>query len=123
MRKSCDTLHLDRVHFLEWVVEDPRGIDDLPSQVLVVEVTNEKRLGRKRVRLYVYVRTCDLVDEGRLSDVGIPADKQSPRVGVNRGKTGHMLPDLLEVSEGILLPPHYRRHTGVTREVSETRLI
>ena len=75
MRKSRDTLHLDRVHFLEWMVEDPGGINDLPSQILVVEVTNEKRLGRKRVRLHVHIRTCDFVDEGRLSDIGVPADK------------------------------------------------
>ena len=75
MRKSSDTLHLDGVHFLERVVEDPRGIDDLPSQVLVVEVTDKKRLGRERVRLHINVRTRDLVDEGRLSNVGIPADE------------------------------------------------
>ena len=85
MRESSDTLHFDRVHFLKRVVEDTRSVDDLPSQVLVVEVTNEKRLGRKRVRLYVYVRTCDLVDEGRFSDVWIPADEQGPGVGVNCG--------------------------------------
>ena len=83
MCKSSNALHLDRVHFLERVIEDTGGIDYLPSQVLVVEVTDEKRLGRKGVRLYVYVRTCDLVDEGRLSDIRIPTDKQGPSVGVN----------------------------------------
>ena len=75
MRKSGDALHFNRVHFLQRVVKDPRSIDDLPPQILVVKVTNEKRLGRKCVRLYIYVRTCDLVDEGRLPDIGVPADE------------------------------------------------
>jgi len=116
MRESGDTLHLNRVHFLERVIEDTGGIDDLPSQVLVVEVTNEKRLGGKGVRLYVYVRTSDLVDEGRLSDIWVPADKQGPSVGVNCGQTGHMLSDLLEVSERILLSSHDRCHTEAIRD-------
>lgn len=116
MRKSSDTLHLDRVHFLERVIEDTRGIDDLPSQVLVVKVADEKRLGRKGVRLYVYICTRDLVDEGGLSDIWIPADEQGPSVGVNRGETGHMLPDLLEVSERILLSSHDCCHAKLTGE-------
>jgi hypothetical protein len=63
MRESSDALHLDRVHFLERVVEYTGGIDNLPTQVLVVEVTNKKGFSRESVRLHVYVRTRDLVDE------------------------------------------------------------
>ena len=61
--KRGDTLHLDVVHLLERVVEDSRGIDDLPSHVAVVEVPNEEGLGGECVRLDVDIRTSDFVEE------------------------------------------------------------
>ena len=49
MGEGGDGLHLDRVHLLERVVEDTGRVDDLPSEVLVVHVSDEQRLGRERV--------------------------------------------------------------------------
>lgn len=42
VRKSSDGLHFNGVHLLERVVKDTRGVNDLPSEVLVVHVTNEQ---------------------------------------------------------------------------------
>ena len=64
MRHCRDTLHLDRVHLLEGVVEDTRGVNYLPSQVLVVQMADEERLGGEGVRLDVDVCAGDLIDEG-----------------------------------------------------------
>lgn len=106
-----DTLHLDRVHLLEGVVEDSRGVDDLPPEVLVVHVPDEERLGGKGVGLDVDVRPGDLVDEGRLSDVGVTANEESTGGGVDGRETGHVLSDLLEVGKGILLTTHDGGHS------------
>lgn len=47
--ERSDGLHLDRVHLLERVVEHTGRVDDLPSEVLVVHVTDEQRLGGESV--------------------------------------------------------------------------
>jgi hypothetical protein len=47
--ERSDRLHLNRVHLLERVVEHTGRVDDLPSEVLVVHVTNEQRLGGESV--------------------------------------------------------------------------
>ena len=105
-----DGLHLDRVHLFERVVEHAGRVDDLPPEVLVVHVPDKERLGRERVRLHVDIGPRDLVDERALADVGVAADQQRPRVGVDRGQTRNVLPDLFEVGQGILLALHDGRH-------------
>ena len=75
MSESGDTLHLDGVHLLQRVVKDTRGVYHLPSQVLVVHVTDEERLCGKGVRLYVYVCPGHLVDERGLAYVGVSTDE------------------------------------------------
>lgn len=49
MGEGGDGLHLDGVHLLEGVVQDTGCVDDLPSEVLVVHVSDEERLGGEGV--------------------------------------------------------------------------
>jgi len=109
--ESSDRLHLNRVHLLQRVVQDTWGVDDLPSQVLVVHVTDKERFGGERVRLDVDIRSGDLVDKTTLSDIWVTADQERTGVGVDRGQTRDVLSDLLEVGEGILLSLHDRSHS------------
>lgn len=110
-----DGLHLDRVHLLERVVEHSRRVDDLPAQVLVVHVPNEERLGREGVRLHVDVGARHLVDERRLAHVRVAADEERARRRVDRRQTRHVLADLLEVRQRVLLPLHDGRHATERR--------
>lgn len=61
--QCSDRLHFDSVSLLEAVVQDSGSVDDLPSHVLVIEVTNEQRFRRERVRLNFDVGLRDFVDE------------------------------------------------------------
>mmetsp|Transcript_3279 Transcript_3279/g.8778 ORF Transcript_3279/g.8778 Transcript_3279/m.8778 type:complete len:535 (+) Transcript_3279:50-1654(+) len=99
MRHGGDGLHLDRVAFLEGPVQDTRGIQYLPSEVLVVGVAHVDGLGGERVRLNLDVGAGHLVHEGRLADVGVAADEDGACVWVDGREAGHVLPDLLEVRE------------------------
>ena len=62
---SCDTLHLDRVHLLEGMIQNTRRVNHLPAHVAVVEVADKERLGRERVRLHVDVRAREAVARRR----------------------------------------------------------
>ena len=71
MCKRSDTLHLNRVHIFERVVQNTRRINHLPSHVSVIKVSNEKGLGSESIGLDIYVRTGNFIDEGGFSDVGV----------------------------------------------------
>lgn len=111
MSESSDRLHLDRVHLLKRVVKHTGSVDDLPAEVLVVHVPDEEGFGGEGVGLDVDIGASDLVDEGGLADVGVTADKEGTGSRVDGGETRHVLADLLEVGEGVLLALHNRRHT------------
>lgn len=111
MSEGGDTLHLDRVHLLEGVVEDSGSVDNLPAEVLVVHVADEKTLGREGVGLDIDVGAGDLVDKRRLADVGVAADEEGTGGRVDGRETGHVLANLLEVGEGILLATHDGGHS------------
>ena len=64
MRERSDTLHLNRIHLLERMVQDTRSIDHLPSHVSIIQMSDEERLGGECVWLDVDIRTGDFVDEG-----------------------------------------------------------
>lgn len=66
---------------------------------------------RKTYRLNIYVGPGDLVDETGLSNVGITADQESPGVGIDSRQPRNVLPDLLQVRQRVLLPPHNSRHS------------
>lgn len=118
MSESGNRLHLNGVHLLERVVEDSGRVDDLPPEVLVVHVADEERLGGEGVGLDVDIGASDLVHEGGLSDVGVSANEESTGGGVDGGETGHVLANLLEVGERILLATHDGSHAEESRKVS-----
>lgn len=66
---------------------------------------------RKTYRLNIYVGPGDLVDETGLSNVGITADQESPGVGIDSRQPRNVLPDLLQVRQRVLLPPHNSGHS------------
>ena len=94
MCKCGNRLHFNCIHFLERMVEDTRRIDCLETEVFVVKVTNIQTLCGERVGLNIYIGAGDALEETRLSDVGVTADQERPRVGVNGGETAQMLADL-----------------------------
>ena len=71
-----------------------QSLTDLPAKVLVVGVTHKQALGGKRIGLDLHVRTRDLVDKGRLANVGKARYEECARVGVNGRQTRQMLSDL-----------------------------
>jgi len=121
MSQGGDALHLNRVHILERVIQDTRGINHLPSEVFIIKVADEKRLGRKGIRLHIHISPGDFVDEGRFSDVGVAADEECTCVGVNIGKTGYVLSHLLKVRQGVFLSPHDRRHAVCKLRLHQVR--
>ena len=110
MGQGGDGLHLDRVPVLERVVEDSWGVNDLPPEVLVVHVPDKERLGGEGVRLHVHVGPGHLVHEAGLAHVRVACDQEGAGVGVDGGETGHVLPDLLQVGQGVLEPLHQGAH-------------
>lgn len=109
--QSGNRLHFNRVHLLERVVQDSRSVDNLPSEVLVVHVTDEQGFGGESVGLDVDVRTSDLVDKRTLSNVGVAANQQSTGVWIDRWQTRDMLSDLLEIRQRVFLSLHDCSHT------------
>ncbi len=100
MCQSSDRVHFDRVPFLEWLVEDSGRVNDLrttevsqqsaqvkasncvadlPSQVLVVCVTDVERLRRERVRLHLHFRSSQFIHQGRFPDIREATNYQSPK--------------------------------------------
>mmetsp|Transcript_38497 Transcript_38497/g.85933 ORF Transcript_38497/g.85933 Transcript_38497/m.85933 type:complete len:380 (+) Transcript_38497:508-1647(+) len=113
--ESGDGLHLDGVALVQGVVEDAGRVDHLPPQVPVVHVPHVQRLGREGVRLHLHVRAGHLVHEGGLAHVGVAADDEGPRVGVDRGEAAQVLAHLLEVRQARLLTLDDRHHTPQRR--------
>ncbi len=110
MCQCGDGLHLNRVSLLQRMVQDPGGVNDLPTQVLVVRVSNVQRLGRESVGLDFNISSGNLVDETRFANIGKSTDEQSPGIGINGWKTTQMLSDLLKVGQALALPLHYGGH-------------
>jgi len=65
-------------------------------------VTDKQTLCGESIRLNVDIGTSNALEETRLSNIGVTADKQCSGVGVDRGQTTEMLADLVEVHEGVL---------------------
>jgi hypothetical protein len=102
MGNGGDTLHLNGVHLLKRVIQNTGGIDGLEAEILVVEVTDKQTLCGESIGLNVDIGTSNALEETRLSDVGVTADKQCSSVGVDRRQTAEMLADLIEVHKRVL---------------------
>lgn len=106
-----DGLHLNDVHVLDIVIQNTRGIDNLPSKVLVIGVSDVQRLGGERVRRSLDIGTGDLVHERTLADVGETTDDQRSSVGIDRGQTVQVLSNLFQEFQGVLLSLQDGRHS------------
>lgn len=98
MRQRRNTLHLNRIHILQRMIQNPRCVNNLPSHISIIQVSNEEGFGGESVGLDIDVCACNFVDERGFSDVGVSADEKSASGGVNGGETGDVLTDLFEVS-------------------------
>jgi hypothetical protein len=98
-----DGLHLDDVHVLDVVIQDTRGINNLPSKVLVIGVSDVQSLGRERVRRRLHIGSGNLVHKRTFTDVGETTDDQGSGIGIDRGQTVQMLSNLLQEFQSILL--------------------
>ena len=72
--KRSDGLHLNCVSLVKWVIQNTWRIDNLPSGVLVISVSDEQVLRSESVRLHINVGIRDIVNEAGLSDVGETCD-------------------------------------------------
>ena len=83
MGKSRDSLHLDRVSLVERMIQNTWRVNNLPSGVLVVSVTDEQVLGCESIRLHINISIRDIIDEAGLSDIWETSHNQSSRVCIN----------------------------------------
>lgn len=84
------------------MVQNTGSVDGLETKHLVIEVTDEQTLCCEGVGLDINIGAGDVLEETRLSDVGVTADEESAGVGVDGGKTTQVLANLLEVEERVL---------------------
>lgn len=103
MRQGGDALHFNRVAVLERVIQDTGGIDNLPAQVPVVHVAHKQGFRGKGIRLNIDLGAGELVHEAGFAHVGVPANEQRAGVGVDSRETSHVLADLFQVRERVLL--------------------
>lgn len=102
MGNGGNRLHFNCVHLFKRMVQDTGSVDGLKSQHLVVKVTDEQTLGGEGVWLNVDVGTRNVLEETRLSDVGVTADEECSGVRIDGWETTKMLSDLFEVEKRIL---------------------
>mmetsp|Transcript_65566 Transcript_65566/g.75425 ORF Transcript_65566/g.75425 Transcript_65566/m.75425 type:complete len:258 (+) Transcript_65566:1410-2183(+) len=96
MCQCGDGLHFNRISMLQRMIQDTRGIDHLPSHVVVISMTHIQRFGGESVGLNLYVGIGDDVHETGLTHVGITGDNQCTCVGINRWQSCKMLSDFLQ---------------------------
>mmetsp|Transcript_6888 Transcript_6888/g.42026 ORF Transcript_6888/g.42026 Transcript_6888/m.42026 type:complete len:405 (+) Transcript_6888:608-1822(+) len=99
MGERGDALHFNGVSLFQGSVQDPRGVDDLPSEVSIVCMADVERLGGEGVGLHVHVGSGHFVEEAALSHVRVSAHDDGSCVWIDGRKPGHVLPDLFEVGE------------------------
>lgn len=102
MCQSGNGLHLNSVSLIKRMVQDTRGINHLPSCVLVVSVPHKQRLGCESVRLDVNICISHIVDQTRFSNVWVSCQDEGSCIGVDGRKSSQMLPNLLEIAKGRL---------------------
>mmetsp|Transcript_45283 Transcript_45283/g.98246 ORF Transcript_45283/g.98246 Transcript_45283/m.98246 type:complete len:420 (-) Transcript_45283:60-1319(-) len=102
MSQRCDGCHLDGIAVLQGVVQDTRGVDNLPPQVVVVHVPDVQRLGGERVGLDLHIGVGHNIHEAGLPDVGVPSHEEGPRVRVDGGQAPQVLSNLLQVHQAAL---------------------
>ena len=79
--------------------ENTWSINDLPTRVFVITMSNEEVLCGKSIWLNINISVSDIINEGGLSDVGETCYDKSTLIGVNSRETGQMLSDFFEIGE------------------------
>jgi hypothetical protein len=97
--QSSDGLHFDSVAFFQRVVQYTGGVDHLPSDVIMVHMSDKEGLGCERVRLDIHICVSDIVHEAGLTNIGTTGDHERSFIGINTRKTGHVLSDFFQVDE------------------------
>ena len=78
-------------------------------------MTHKQRFGGEGVRLYLHVGPCHLVHEAGLAHVGETTHENGASVGIDGGKTGQVLADLLQVLQTLILTLHDCAHAAKSR--------
>merc|ERR1719191_2735926 len=76
MCKCSDRCHFNGVSLFQWMIEDTRCIDHLPTDKLKVHVADKEGLCCKCIGLYIHICIRDDVHKGRLSHIGIASQNQ-----------------------------------------------
>lgn len=95
--QSSDTLHFNGVTLFQGVIQDTGGIDNLPSHVLVIGMTNVERLGGERITLDFDISLGDRVNETTLTDIGVTGNHQSSFEGIDGGQSCQMLSNFFQI--------------------------
>ena len=121
MCQCSNTLHLNCVHILQWVVQDSGSIDHLPAKVFIIQMAHEERFGGESIGLYVDVCAGNFVDERGFSDVWVATNEEGPGIWVYGGKARDVLANLFEVGEGVFLTTHDCCHAEGIGSVSTVK--
>mmetsp|Transcript_29777 Transcript_29777/g.70853 ORF Transcript_29777/g.70853 Transcript_29777/m.70853 type:complete len:342 (-) Transcript_29777:115-1140(-) len=108
--QSRDGRHLDAVPVLQGMVQNARSVDDLPLHVVVVQVSNEQRLGCEGILLHVHIRIGDNVHERGFPHVGIACQDQGPGGRIDGRQAPQVLPHLFEEGQSPLKLLHRGGH-------------
>jgi len=98
--QSSDGLHLDGVSCVERMIKDTWRVNNLPSLVVVIGVSNVQTLRGESIRLHINVSLSEVVDQTRFTNVGESCQDKCSSIGVDVGQTTKMLSDLFEIAEG-----------------------
>ena len=87
----------------------------LPAQILVIHVAHIQALGSEGIRLHLHICQCELVHQAGLANIGVATEQQGAGVGVNGGQTTHVLTDLLQVLQAVVMALHQRAHATLDK--------
>jgi len=102
MSQSCNGLHFNGVSLIKRVIQNTWRVNNLPSGVLVIGVSNEQVLGSESVGLNVNISIRDIVDKAGFTDIGEAGNDQGAGVGVDRRQSAQMLSDFFKIAQGRL---------------------
>ena len=100
MNKGSDGLHFNGVSSVEAVVENTWGINDLPTGVVVVEVTQVKILSGESVWLNVNISLSHIVHQTRFTNIWETCEDECSLIGINTWKSTQMLSHFFEITQG-----------------------
>lgn len=85
------------------MVQDTRCVDDLPASIIIVQMADKEGFGGEGIGLNIDICSGDFVHEAGFADVGVAAADESSGRRVDSRQTAHVLSDLFEVGQRVLL--------------------